>query len=253
MEIPAASIRTTEVQQWRGLHLLHYPMSSCSQKVRILMREKGLGFTPHAIDLPGGQQRSDWFLGINPAGVVPVLVHDGRVYTESNDILAYLEARFPSPAGGCLPTGEEECRLAGELLALENDLHADLRVVTFTFVMPGVLMNHRFDPGEVDAAVQRLDEAMRRLDALLSRSAFLCAERLTLPDIAWFITVHRLVLGGYPVERLPHLANWYHALRRRPAFRREASAGSVLPRLIGSVFRLCNRLRGATLRSLVPA
>lgn len=253
MEIPAASIRTTEVQQWRGLHLLHYPMSSCSQKVRILMGEKGLDFTPHAIDLPGGQQRSDWFLGINPAGVVPVLVHDGRVYTESNDILAYLGEHFPSAAGDCLPTGEQESRLAGELLALENDLHADLRVITFTFVMPGVLMNHTFERGEVDAAVQRFDEVMRRLDARLSRSAFLCAERLTLPDIAWFITVHRLVLAGYPVDRLPRLAKWYRALLARPAFRREVSAGSVLPRVIGSVFRFVKRLRRATLRSRIPA
>jgi glutathione S-transferase len=38
---------------------------------------------------------TDHFLGINPRGLVPVLVHDGDVYIECNDILTYLESAFP--------------------------------------------------------------------------------------------------------------------------------------------------------------
>jgi len=51
----------------------------------------------HPIDLPGNENFRPWFLGINPRGLVPVLVHDGAVHIESNDIIQYLEQKFPEP------------------------------------------------------------------------------------------------------------------------------------------------------------
>ena len=247
MEISAADIRTTEVLQWQGLHLLHYPMSSCSQKVRIFLGEKGIDWQSHPIDLSKGEQKSDWFLGINAAGVVPVLVHNGRVWNESNDILVYLDSMFPSEAGAYLPVSESERRGAEELMALEEGLHGHLRVITFTFVMPGALMNYTFEAHEVEDAARHFDDVLKRLDERLAGSVYLCGNRLMLPDIAWFITIHRLVLAGYPIARLPHLAKYYHALLSRPAFGREASAGGLAPESIGCLYRAFNRIRGASL------
>lgn len=247
MEIPAADIKTNEVLNWQGIHLLHYPMSSCSQKVRILLGEKQIPWTSHPVDLSKGQQKSDWYLGINPKGVVPVLVHDGRVINESNDILVYLDTRFPSAAGSYLPVSDEEKSTAEALLRLEDGLHAQLRAITFTFVMPGQLMNHHFTDAEVDHAVQRFDAVFQEIDERLMRSPYLCGERITLPDIAWFITFHRLALAGYPLERRPYLASYYRHLGKRPAFKKEAAAGAILPSIIGSLFRFLNRIRGAGL------
>lgn len=247
MQIPAADISSTEVLQWQGLHLLHYPMSSCSQKVRIFLGEKGVDWQSHPVDLSKGEQKSDWFLGINAIGVVPVLVHDGRVWNESNDILVYLDGAFPSKSGAYLPLSEAERLRAEELMNLEEGLHAHLRVITFTFVMPGVLMNYAFETREVEDAVQRFGEVFRRLDERLAESPYLCGDRLMLPDIAWFITIHRLVLAGFPIARLLHLAKYYQMLLKRPAFRREVGAGAVAPKVIGYLFRAFNRLRGASL------
>ncbi len=248
MQICEADISTTEVLQWQGLHLLHYPMSSCSQKVRIFLAEKGVDWHSHPVDLSKGEQKSDWFLGINAIGVVPVLVHNGAVWNESNDILIYLDGAFPSGSGAYLPSSEAERLRAVELMDLEEGLHAHLRVITFTFVMPGVLMNYAFAEREVEDAVQRFDNVLKRLDELLSETVYLCGDRLMLPDIAWFITIHRLVLAGFPIARLPHLARYYQALLKRPAFAREARAGAVAPKIIGYLFRGFNRLRGASLR-----
>ena len=88
-------IQTREVLDWQGLHLLHFASSACSQKVRIFLNLKGIEWTPHAVNLAAQKNYEPWFLGINPRGLVPVLVHDGAVYIESNDILAYLEETFP--------------------------------------------------------------------------------------------------------------------------------------------------------------
>jgi glutathione S-transferase len=82
-------IANSAVRNWRGIHLLHYDVSPCSQKVRILLNEKNLAWRSHHIDLGKHQHVTPWFLSINPRGVVPVLVHDGAVHVESNDPSAH--------------------------------------------------------------------------------------------------------------------------------------------------------------------
>ena len=90
-------IRTREVLDWQGLHILHGPMSSCSQKLRIFLNLKGIEWQGHQLNLTENETYSAWFLGINPRGLVPVLIWDGAVHIESNDILALLEQEFPAP------------------------------------------------------------------------------------------------------------------------------------------------------------
>ena len=54
---------------------------------------------------------------------MPVLVHDGAVHIESNDIITYLEKAFPELR--LIPEGHENQVAA--LLKHEDDLHFDLR------------------------------------------------------------------------------------------------------------------------------
>ena len=70
-------VRTREVLTWKGLHVFHMQLSSCSQKLRIYLNLKGLPWHGHAIDLLRNENLSKFFLGINPRGLVPVLIDDG--------------------------------------------------------------------------------------------------------------------------------------------------------------------------------
>jgi Glutathione S-transferase, N-terminal domain len=123
-------IKTREVLGWKGLHVLHFTGSSCSQKLRIFLNLKAIPWRSHAIDLPGHENFQPWFLGINPRGLVPVLIDDGAVHIESNDIIQYLEKKFPTPK--LIPAGHEDEVAA--LLKHEDDLHLDLRTLSFRFV-----------------------------------------------------------------------------------------------------------------------
>ena len=105
MQLSDETVTTQEVKSWQGLHLLHFQGSSCSQKVRILLAEKGIAWESHPVDLLRQAHATPWFLGINPRGVVPVLVHDGVVHVESNDIMEYLDA-LPSTMSPFFP---QEC------------------------------------------------------------------------------------------------------------------------------------------------
>ena len=51
-------VTTREVTDWQGLHLFHFDLSSCSQKVRILFNELGIGFESHSINLMRDEQHS---------------------------------------------------------------------------------------------------------------------------------------------------------------------------------------------------
>ena len=94
VQLVDSDIKTREVLGWKGVHVLHFIGSSCSQKLRIFLNLKGIPWESHPIDLPGNENFRPWFLGINPRGLVPVLVHDGAVHIESNDIIQYLEKTF---------------------------------------------------------------------------------------------------------------------------------------------------------------
>ena len=219
-------------------------MSSCSQKVRIVFRELGLPFTPHPINLMKDEQQTDWYLGINPRGEVPVLVHDGAVHTESNDIIQYIDENFASPEKSLLPQSESERQAMQTLLDLENDLHGDLRTVTFTYLAPD-LKNRAGDKDSLDF-IGRFHSAFQALDKQLSSSTYLLGDRLTLLDISWFITLFRLERAGYPLAEHPKLAAYFVRISQRPSFQREINAGALPMRLVGAAYRRLSRvIRGS--------
>lgn len=77
--------------------LYHGWTSSASRRVRLFLEEKALAYESHEIDLALQQQHSPEYLRINPNGVVPAIVHDGRVLHESSTICEYLDEAFPEP------------------------------------------------------------------------------------------------------------------------------------------------------------
>jgi glutathione S-transferase len=253
-------------------------MSSCSAKLRIYLRLKGLAWESHEVDLARAQNISEWYLGINPRGLVPTLVDDGDVHIESNDILLHLERKFPSPS---LIRDQNEGAIAA-MLKHEDDLHLDLRSLSMRYVFnpPGppksdaVLETYRRAgagtvQGVEDANKQReieywtdyaingvTDETVRRsvgkfreafedIENRLDGAQFLLGDNLSLLDIAWFIYVNRLTLAGYPLARLhPRLSAWFDRLAAMPEFAPETG---LPPPLMAHVLATRDRNRAAGL------
>jgi glutathione S-transferase len=250
-------IKTREVLKWKGIHFIHYMGSSCSQKVRIFLNLKEINWESHTIDLLANENVEPWFLGINPRGLAPVLVHDGAVHIESNDIIQYLEKMFPEPR--LIPLGHE--KEVAALLKHEDDLHLDLRTLSFRFVFnpPGPpktseqLKKYRTNgtgtvrgqkDGDRDiqlewwertakegytdertrAAAHRFRAEFEALENALAKHRYLLGQDLTVLDIAWFIYAHRLSLAGYPFARLhPRVDAFVERLRARPEFAKEVA------------------------------
>jgi glutathione S-transferase len=128
------NIQTKEILEWKGIHLLNFANSSCSQKLRIYLNLKNIDWKSHEVNLATGQNYSNWFLGINPNGLVPVLVDNGDVEIESNDILIYLEKKYPSPK---LIHEIDITKIEKELLE-EDDLHVDIRNIAYRYMFNGL-------------------------------------------------------------------------------------------------------------------
>ncbi|MBL6954866.1 MAG: glutathione S-transferase family protein [Alphaproteobacteria bacterium] len=256
VQLSDGDIHTREVLDWRGLHILHGRMSSCSQKLRIFLNLKGIDWQGHEMNLAASETYLDWFLGINPRGLVPVLVWNGAVHIESNDILALLDEAFPEPR--LIP--KDQAAVA-ELLRREDDLHLDLRALSFRFVIgrtnsnktPEMLARYRDGERTVNGApdhekraheinfYERLaaqgisDEAVRAaaakfratfndLEQRLARGPYFLGRAMSVMDIAWFVYASRLNFGGYPFAKLhPRVHAWRETLAADERFAREVA------------------------------
>uniref|UniRef100_A0A1A7WMG2 Ganglioside-induced differentiation-associated protein 1 n=1 Tax=Iconisemion striatum TaxID=60296 RepID=A0A1A7WMG2_9TELE len=74
--------------------LYHWTQSFNSQKVRLAIAEKGLRCEEYDVSLPLSEHNEPWFMKLNPAGEVPVLVHNDTVICDPTQIMDYLEENF---------------------------------------------------------------------------------------------------------------------------------------------------------------
>jgi glutathione S-transferase len=80
------------------LELYHNDMSTCAQKVRFALVEKGVSWEGRHLDLRARDHQTPEYLRLNPNAVVPTIVHDGTVIIESTVINEYIDDAFAGPA-----------------------------------------------------------------------------------------------------------------------------------------------------------
>jgi glutathione S-transferase len=71
--------------------------SANSDRVKIVLHEKGLAYQRVTLDLAKKEQKRPEFLKLNPYGKVPVINDNGKVLFESCIINEYLDEQYPNP------------------------------------------------------------------------------------------------------------------------------------------------------------
>jgi len=122
------------------LTLYHNDMSVCAQKVRLALAEKTLAYEARHLNLRAGDQQQPDYLKLNPKAVVPTLVHDGTVVTESIVINEYIEDAFPAtPLRPADPAGRARMRL------WTKEIDGGIFAATGTVSM-SVAFHHQYPP-----------------------------------------------------------------------------------------------------------
>jgi glutathione S-transferase len=230
------------------LELFHYPFSTCSQKVRLVLAEKDIDWVSREIDLLAGEQHKPEYVKLNPNHVVPTLVHDGAVFVESTLINEYLDEAFPAtPMRPTDPRGRYAVGVWTKYL--DEKVQGPIAVVTFASGPRLLLLRQPAEVREANieaipdpksraarrsviergvqapefadafaqmvALVDRLEEHLRG-HAWLSGDAFGLADAAAVPYV---LRLDHLAMAPLlAAERRPALADWYHRVQARPAY-----------------------------------
>jgi glutathione S-transferase len=241
--MPLIETQNEEVKRLTGLTLYHAGLSSCAQRVRMVLAEKDLDWESREIDLAAGEHAGAEYLSINPTGLVPALIDGGQVITESIDIIDYLDGK----SGGLAlrPSDPEEIEQMNTWTAAADGAQSSLKLLSHEFLFkPGrrspeklkqFLASHQnedlkafhrdfcsdegFGDVRVRAQLKVQHDHFAALDAALSERAWLVGDSFSLADIAWVPNVYRMTLMDYPLAALhPNLARWFDRVCGRRSF-----------------------------------
>uniref|UniRef100_A0A2R5L8P1 Glutathione s-transferase n=1 Tax=Ornithodoros turicata TaxID=34597 RepID=A0A2R5L8P1_9ACAR len=117
----------------------NWPASYCCQKVRMALMEKGLPFEVQHIDMVTGEEFEPWYLKLNPKAEVPTIKDGDYVLPDSQQILDYLERKYPTPPLQPRDPGELEKmkKLRARILTV------DIRLLTFGTIQYPELSSNR--------------------------------------------------------------------------------------------------------------
>jgi glutathione S-transferase len=238
----AAKSRHKTFKEEHVLELYHNINSVCAQKVRIALKEKKQEATEHLLTLQG-DQNDPAYMKLNPNGVVPTLVHDGKVITESSLILYYIDDSFPDPPlMPKTPVARHRVRLYNKLI--DEYMHNACTIITFaTAFRPRFLKMPREQwLAEINKApLKRRAEYKRSviehgldsefaIDALnqhqkmiswmaddLKRGPYLAGDTFTNADCAVIPYILRLELLGLGAmfQQEPMIVAWWGRVRER--------------------------------------
>ena len=226
----------------------HFDRSTAAQKVRLVLAEKGLPWESRYVD-PGlnkRQQHDPDYLKLNPRGVVPTLVHDGKVVRESQVILEYLEDVFPTPP--LRPADPlERARMRLWTKVVDEFLHVDSRTIgqcvamrfTMRDVDPAVLKTHYevmpeetrrdndlinnkmgLDSPLLPGALRRFKQVFSEIDRALAEAPWLAGGSFSLADISHVVYASRFETFqmGALLDQFQCLQDWQARIKARPSY-----------------------------------
>ncbi len=237
--------------------LYHFGFSTCSQKVRLVLAEKGIEFESREINLMAGGQHDPEYAKLNPKHVVPTLIHDENVLVESSLIIAYLDEAFPEP-----PLRPADAlgryRVARWLKRVDDELHPAAPVVTFALGPRNLLLQqpketreanlaaipdpvaratrrsvieHGVAAPEFAGALRVFLDTLDKLEAELAGQRWLSGERFGLADATLLPYVLRLEhLAMDPLIEAParpRVAGWLARVKALPSYATAVEAWAV--------------------------
>jgi glutathione S-transferase len=245
-----------------ALTLYNFPQSTCSQKVRLVLWEKGIPFEDRIVDHKTREHLKPAYLALNPNGVVPTLVHDDAVIIDSSVIVEYLDEVFPEVPLS-MPDAVGRAHLRKWLRYFEEVPTPAIRVPSFNRYLVKRyeamtadeydrmaedhpirkhfyqrLAKKGFSDGETDEALDRLQQTVDRVEQALGADGrpWLMGDRITIADACLLPTIDRAADLGLSRmwERFhPNVVAWYERYRERDAYQKTYYPGTRLTEIFG--------------------
>lgn len=193
--------------------------SAAAYRVRLALSFKGLSHRaiPMSLSKGGGQQLLPEYRALNPQGMLPSLVDDDFVLTQSLAILEYLEDTHPSPP--LLPAGARQrarARQFAHIIVSDIQSLTNLRVLTY--------LRSVLNTPDVARSLWYRHWLLEGLDALElwltaeSTGEFCVGDAVTMADICLVPLLHSARRFALALEDFPRLCEVEDACMALPAF-----------------------------------
>ena len=200
-------------------------------KPTIFLEEAGVDYELTFIDFAKKEQKSDWYLKLNPNGRIPTIVDRGNddfVVFESGAILWYLAEKY----GAFLP---EEPKLRSETLQWLMFQMAGIGPMLgqAMYFQRIAAPNGQEEPFSIKRYV---DESRRLLEVLNTRlegRKYLVGDAFSIADVATYPWARAYPWARVSVDGLDHLKAWFDRIDARPAVQRALEKPKAVPAFWG--------------------
>ncbi len=229
-----------------ALELYHAAHSTCSQKVRICLAEKGVEWVSRPVDFSTRGNLAPEYMAINPNGVVPAFVHDGTPIIESTVMCEYLDEVWPNEPKLSPDDPKKRAEMRAWLRFIDEVPSMAVRVPSFQNVFLDrfkemseeeyaafrdsntlrrdffMRMNQTgFSDDEYENSLLQLRATVERMEEALTREGpWLIGAQFTIADICLaplFERMDELSLSDM-WEDAPAVTDWLARVRARPSF-----------------------------------
>ena len=194
---------------------LYYAPGAASMLVHWLLIELDIPHELHLVDTAAGAQKRPEYLALNPNGVVPTLVVNGRPMFESAALAMTLADRKPQAGLAPLPGDPLRADYVQWMFHLANAVQPLFRQWWYPHEPAG-----EANVDNVRASIApRIAAAWDRLDARIAEHGpYLLGDRLTAADFYLAMLMRWSRNMPRPATDWPHLRAFADRMRARPSF-----------------------------------
>jgi GSH-dependent disulfide-bond oxidoreductase len=177
-------------------------------KVSIALEEMALPYALRVIDFAANEQKSEWYVKLNPNGRIPTLLDDDFALFESGAILIYLAEK----TGKFLPGDVQRRSRVIQWLMFQMSAIGPMMGQANVFL--------RYFPEKIQPAIDRYQREVTRLFGVMDRqlaSHEYIADDYSIADMALWPWVSGHEWSGVPVDEFSHLQRWLQQVGERPA------------------------------------
>lgn len=185
------------------------------QKAMWTIGELGLAHEREDAGMAFGKNTEEWYLKMNPNGLVPTMDDDGFVLWESNTISRYLAAKHDP--GGLWPT-DLKTRAVAEMW-MEWQLTVLIEGMRTLFWQLVRTPAEKQDKAAIGKATEDSLRMFGVVDRALADKPYLAGDRFTVGDIPVGAFAYRWYALDVEHGDYKNLRRWYEGLTQRPAYK----------------------------------
>lgn len=181
----------------------------------IFLEEAGIPYELTYIDFSKKEQKSDWYMKLNPNGRIPTIVdrsNNDFVVFESGAILWYLAEKN----GQFLSPDEDERSETLQWVMFQMGGIGPMMGQAMYFQRIAAKQGHE-DPFAIKRYVEESRRLLEVLNTRLEGRDYLVGDAFSIADIATYPWARAYYWAKVSVDGLPHLGSWFERIDQRPA------------------------------------